>query len=610
MADLYGYISNKEKKPKNFFARSLTRLLMPETAENWFLGSKENEDFLNKWSDSEIPTYEEIQNNYKNGIFSKKDVEDFSNLRNKYDTISANREYTDVRNQNIGQGIVDIGTGFIGGGGALATKAGINVLKPYLGKKIAQTVTQGAMGGGLGGLTHGVGTGIVQEDVNPVTQGLQEGVLGAIGGGLGGYGLGKIAKGLEKQRILGNADNAEMLDNWFSDYVEGITNKTKPLAEYRGLKQGIANGFSGKEHLFIGENAFNAPKGKLMEAQQMKMYGSSPKEIFENTGWFKGVDDKWRFEIPDGEFNENVNWIKLNNEQDYVLLKDLLKNDLLYSSYPEIAELPIVRSQMPWHIKGGVYRYKDSQKPDGIMLNNSLFQETPYGVWKSKIEDIYKTKDGANWKKLDEDWWNNKISNEEYEKGYDAFFETPTGKLFEKLRDNEPKFSSEIIDSINKEGKKSLLHELQHLIQESEGFARGGNENHPQYGHLAGEVESRLVEKRYDLPEIDRKNIFPSSQFDVEPEKQVIEFEDNLYNKIAHNSLNYRDEWVKIDGKDYRILNIPKKDYGKILHIVDTYLKPDDMIGETITKNDDMYKYTFQKISPTEYKFIKRQKLK
>ena len=86
----------------------------------------------------------------------------------------------------------------------------------------------------------------------------------------------------------------------------------------------------------------------------------------------------------------------------------------------------------------------------------------------------------------------------------------------------------------------------------------------------------------------------------------------NIYNQAINNSKNlkFRDEWIRIGDKDYHILNLPKKDYGKILHIVDTYIKPDDMIGETITKSDDMYKYTFQKIAPTEYKFIKRRKLK
>lgn len=33
-----------------------------------------------------------------------------------------------------------------------------------------------------------------------------------------------------------------MLNTWFNNYVDGLSNKTKPLAEYRGLKQGINGG--------------------------------------------------------------------------------------------------------------------------------------------------------------------------------------------------------------------------------------------------------------------------------------------------------------------------------------------------------------------------------
>jgi hypothetical protein len=83
-----------------------------------------------------------------------------------------------------------------------------------------------------------------------------------------------------------------------------------------------------------------------------------------------------------------------------------------------------------------------------------------------------------------------------------------------------------------------------------------------------------------------------------------------LYNEIADNSLKYRNEWVKIGGKDYQILNLPKKDYGKILHVLDTNIKIDDNIGDVMTRYDDKYAYTFQKTSPTDYKFIKRVKLK
>ena len=77
-----------------------------------------------------------------------------------------------------------------------------------------------------------------------------------------------------------------------------------------------------------------------------------------------------------------------------------------------------------------------------------------------------------------------------------------------------------------------------------------------------------------------------------------------------NNNLNFRNEWVKIGGKDYRVLNLPKKDYGKILHIIDTNINQDDFIGETKRRTDDKYEYTFQKISPIDYKFIGRKKLK
>ena len=77
-----------------------------------------------------------------------------------------------------------------------------------------------------------------------------------------------------------------------------------------------------------------------------------------------------------------------------------------------------------------------------------------------------------------------------------------------------------------------------------------------------------------------------------------------------NNDLNYRNEWVKIDGKDYRVLNLPKKDYGKILHALDTNLRIDDNVGDVLTRYDDNYAYTFLKTAPTEYKFIRKVKIK
>lgn len=65
--------------------------------------------------------------------------------------------------------------------------------------------------------------------------------------------------------------------------------------------------------------------------------------------------------------------------------------------------------------------------------------------------------------------------------------------------------------------KRTNLHELQHAIQEREGFATGGNMNDflktkdpfEEYRRVAGEVESRAVERRANLSSQQRRNVYP-----------------------------------------------------------------------------------------------------
>lgn len=70
-----------------------------------------------------------------------------------------------------------------------------------------------------------------------------------------------------------------------------------------------------------------------------------------------------------------------------------------------------------------------------------------------------------------------------------------------------------------------LLHEIQHLIQEIEGFARGGSTiERSIYRRLAGEVEARNVCHRHRLsPEERRRSLRVDTQ-DVPDEAQIIRF--------------------------------------------------------------------------------------
>jgi len=94
--------------------------------------------------------------------------------------------------------------------------------------------------------------------------------------------------------------------------------------------------------------------------------------------------------------------------------------------------------------------------------------------------------------------------------------------------------------------RRSNLHELQHAIQEREGFARGGNMNDfpkskdpfEEYRRVAGEVESRTVERRADLSPQQRRDNYPFDSgdygYDVIPEHQNIQFEQNISKSQKH----------------------------------------------------------------------------
>ena len=84
--------------------------------------------------------------------------------------------------------------------------------------------------------------------------------------------------------------------------------------------------------------------------------------------------------------------------------------------------------------------------------------------------------------------------------------------------------------------KSTNLHELQHAIQEREGFASGGspsqfegiyNDPHEAYRKLGGEVEARMVENRMYLTPQQRRDIYPFAvgrygYEDIPKDKQII----------------------------------------------------------------------------------------
>ena len=72
-----------------------------------------------------------------------------------------------------------------------------------------------------------------------------------------------------------------------------------------------------------------------------------------------------------------------------------------------------------------------------------------------------------------------------------------------------------------------LLHEIQHLIQEIEGFAKGGDPKtigRRRYHRLAGEVEARNICHRHFLTEDERRRTLRSETQDVPDATQIVTF--------------------------------------------------------------------------------------
>ena len=74
--------------------------------------------------------------------------------------------------------------------------------------------------------------------------------------------------------------------------------------------------------------------------------------------------------------------------------------------------------------------------------------------------------------------------------------------------------------------KSTLMHEIQHAIQDIEGFAKGSNTNDKKYALSHGEAEARNVQNRLDLNKKDRAH--PHETFDVNPNETFVSREDGV----------------------------------------------------------------------------------
>lgn len=248
---------------------------------------------------------------------------------------------------------------------------------------------------------------------------------------------------------------------------------------------------------YAGEFARTADKETLERAKQMIDGGASAEDIFRETGWFKGADGQWRFEIDDSkmEFRRDGD-VRLMEEEPYRRMQEL--SDKWAASFEkggeelteaESAELEALQDQYVDRVWEEKYELQDFLKHDAIYKAYPKLRHMSLIFRPMSIEDYgyYSPKDGAI------------VMN------------------------------SDLIGA----PENTLIHEIQHIIQSMEGFARGaspkywndrmeegfskknaaGEEMLPNelYRNTAGEIEARDVAARRNLSAEERRNRMPDT---------------------------------------------------------------------------------------------------
>ena len=213
------------------------------------------------------------------------------------------------------------------------------------------------------------------------------------------------------------------------DLAYGAANIQLSSATQPSTKKSNLYSFAG-----VNANQSNKTKSSYVQAVLMDANGESVKKIYDDTGWFKWDDGKWRFEISDKDMtlqkNGLFNIIVALAEDTSAPLGEVINHKKLFAAYPELRREIAVRpsADIP---------------PGGASIDER----------RNVIE----------------------ISKEDFDNILRA---TPNSPRMAKL-------TTELL--------KSLAHEIQHAIQVKEGFSGGGNSDHPaQLVHSKAATEKLL----------------------------------------------------------------------------------------------------------------------
>lgn len=328
---------------------------------------------------------------------------------------------------------------------------------------------------------------------------------------------------------------AEKIKNRISDVAETLRSVTNKDIEIRkqlrratkaqGLFERALEGADGKgtevDFLFAGKNAKTADKMRLATAEKMLEGGVDSETIRKETGWHQGYDGKWRFEIDDFD-SRTIENPKIERHDDdgeiYYTgeLGDIFDHKLLFEAYPELKDINIVIQPTDYGVDA-IYQPNSNYitlSREHFKRYTKEYEDYLNGGRKDEIAKIEQTPEFLEYEKWYDDEVADNMDSMEWLAGEKAarekFFSSELGKRYHQLKYSKDGFTGDKFEAgWGKEAKAVLLHELQHAIQNIEGFATGTNTKDPNYDKNAGEIEAYDAGRRANMTAEERKNTRP-----------------------------------------------------------------------------------------------------
>lgn len=282
----------------------------------------------------------------------------------------------------------------------------------------------------------------------------------------------------------------------------------------------------GKLYAFAGERARTADRVALAHARVMEKAGRTRDQIWQETGWFKGVDGKWRFEIHDRPFivREGVGFGQILHAG-------------LMDAYEGVADLPAGVGADD-NVHGLTNMRTGEVDEDGNPVGPMILVLGPPETWKEtalhELQHVVQKEEGfatggsrdtaamfvegvpALNAAMEDARARLKAAKKKLTK------RIPLTKAWREVRAARMAFraSDKVLnDALDRVGAKSP------------------EERRALYERLAGEVEARMVEKRLSLSQDERKARPPWLDYDVPESEQIVVLRNDGVQESAYNGV-------------------------------------------------------------------------